>query len=36
LSLSYDHRLIDGAYAVRFLRFIVEALEEPFKILLEG
>ena len=36
LSLSYDHRLIDGADAVRFLRFIVEALEEPFKILLEG
>lgn len=36
LSLSYDHRLIDGADAVRFLRFIVEGLEEPFKILLEG
>jgi pyruvate dehydrogenase E2 component (dihydrolipoamide acetyltransferase) len=29
LSLSYDHRVIDGADAVRFLRFIVEALEHP-------
>lgn len=35
LSLSYDHRLIDGADAARFLRWIVEALENPFKILLE-
>ena len=29
LSLSYDHRVIDGADAVRFLRWIVEALEQP-------
>jgi pyruvate dehydrogenase E2 component (dihydrolipoamide acetyltransferase) len=36
LSLSYDHRLIDGADAARFLRWVVEALENPFKILLEG
>ncbi len=36
LSLSYDHRLIDGADAVRFLRWVVEALEEPFKLSLEG
>ncbi|RJP60498.1 MAG: dihydrolipoyllysine-residue acetyltransferase [Ignavibacteriales bacterium] len=34
LSLSYDHRIIDGADAIRFLRWIVEALENPFKILL--
>lgn len=27
LSLSYDHRLIDGADAARFVRFIVEQLE---------
>ncbi|NNG26340.1 MAG: biotin/lipoyl-binding protein [Ignavibacteriaceae bacterium] len=33
LSLSYDHRIIDGADAARFLRFIVEALEQPLKIL---
>ena len=29
LSLSYDHRLIDGADAARFLRWVVEALEQP-------
>jgi pyruvate dehydrogenase E2 component (dihydrolipoamide acetyltransferase) len=29
LSLSYDHRVIDGADAVRFLRVIVEMLEQP-------
>lgn len=34
LSLSYDHRIIDGADAIRFLRFVVEALEQPFKLLL--
>jgi pyruvate dehydrogenase E2 component (dihydrolipoamide acetyltransferase) len=34
LSLSYDHRIIDGADAIRFLRFIVEALEQPIKLLL--
>jgi pyruvate dehydrogenase E2 component (dihydrolipoamide acetyltransferase) len=32
LSLSYDHRIIDGADAIRFLRWVCEALEEPFKI----
>jgi pyruvate dehydrogenase E2 component (dihydrolipoamide acetyltransferase) len=34
LSLSYDHRIIDGADAIRFLRFVVEALENPIKLLL--
>ncbi len=29
LSLSYDHRLIDGADGARFLRFICEAIEKP-------
>ena len=33
LSLSYDHRLIDGADAIRFLRWIVAALENPYKFL---
>ncbi|WP_027881207.1 2-oxo acid dehydrogenase subunit E2 [Meiothermus rufus] len=28
-SLSYDHRLIDGADAARFCRFVAELLEEP-------
>ncbi|MBA2303615.1 MAG: 2-oxo acid dehydrogenase subunit E2 [Acidobacteria bacterium] len=30
LSLSYDHRVIDGAAAARFLRWVCEAFEEPF------
>ena len=30
LSLSYDHRIIDGADAIRFLRWVVNALENPF------
>ncbi len=36
LSLSYDHRLIDGAAAARFLRWVCEALENPILISLEG
>jgi pyruvate dehydrogenase E2 component (dihydrolipoamide acetyltransferase) len=34
LSLSYDHRIIDGADAARFLRWICEALEQPLKMLM--
>jgi pyruvate dehydrogenase E2 component (dihydrolipoyllysine-residue acetyltransferase) len=34
LSLSYDHRVIDGADAARFLRWICEALEQPFLLAL--
>jgi pyruvate dehydrogenase E2 component (dihydrolipoamide acetyltransferase) len=29
LSLSYDHRVIDGADAARFLRFVAEGIEQP-------
>ena len=36
LSLSYDHRLIDGADAARFLRWVVEALEQPFLLSVQG
>ena len=36
LSLSYDHRIIDGADAARFLRWIAEAMEEPLLMALEG
>ena len=36
LSLSYDHRLIDGADAIRFLRWVVDALEHPFTLTLRG
>ena len=35
LALSYDHRLIDGKDAVRFLVAIKELVEDPAKILLE-
>jgi pyruvate dehydrogenase E2 component (dihydrolipoamide acetyltransferase) len=30
LSLSYDHRVIDGADAARFLRWVCDAFEQPF------
>ena len=36
LSLSYDHRIIDGADAIRFLRWIIEGLENPFFTLLNS
>lgn len=36
LSLSYDHRLIDGADGARFIRWLVEALEQPFAMILQG
>ncbi len=34
LSISYDHRIIDGADAARFLRWICEVLEQPLTMLL--
>ena len=36
LSLSYDHRVIDGADAIRFLRWVVEAIEQPFTLAVRG
>ncbi|MGC8738898.1 MAG: dihydrolipoamide acetyltransferase family protein [Candidatus Hydrogenedens sp.] len=35
LSLSYDHRVIDGAESARFVRWICNALENPWNIFLE-
>ncbi len=35
LALSYDHRLIDGADAVRFLVAVKESLEDPARMLLD-
>lgn len=32
LSLSYDHRIIDGANAARFLNWVVEALQNPLSM----
>jgi pyruvate dehydrogenase E2 component (dihydrolipoamide acetyltransferase) len=34
LSLSYDHRVIDGADAARFLRWICDSLEQPMTLFL--
>src|SRR5262249_49814865 len=34
LSLSYDHRVIDGAAAARFTRFVAELLEQPLRMVL--
>jgi pyruvate dehydrogenase E2 component (dihydrolipoamide acetyltransferase) len=36
LALTYDHRLIDGAAAARFMRWICQAVEEPYLLTLEG
>ncbi|HET9233150.1 MAG TPA: 2-oxo acid dehydrogenase subunit E2, partial [Candidatus Eisenbacteria bacterium] len=36
LSISYDHRVIDGAEAARFLRWMAETFEEPMQLALEG
>lgn len=35
LSLSYDHRIIDGADAARFLRWVCDSLENPFAMYME-
>ncbi|NBF40611.1 MAG: branched-chain alpha-keto acid dehydrogenase subunit E2 [Spirochaetes bacterium] len=36
LSLSYDHRVIDGADGARFLRWICDVMENPLYADLEG
>lgn len=36
LSLTFDHQLIDGAEAARFLNLVVNYLEDPDLMLLEG
>ena len=34
LSLSYDHRVVDGAAAGRFLNDVIDYLQSPGKLLL--
>jgi 2-oxoglutarate dehydrogenase E2 component (dihydrolipoamide succinyltransferase) len=36
LAMSYDHRIVDGSEAVRFLVKIKELVEDPETLLLEG
>jgi pyruvate dehydrogenase E2 component (dihydrolipoamide acetyltransferase) len=36
LSLSYDHRVIDGAIAARFTRRLAEMLENPYQLLIHA
>lgn len=36
LSLSFDHRLVDGAEAARFLKEVIRLLEDPGELLLEA
>lgn len=35
LALSYDHRIVDGADAVRFLVHIKDAIEDPKRLMLD-
>jgi 2-oxoglutarate dehydrogenase E2 component (dihydrolipoamide succinyltransferase) len=36
LALTYDHRIIDGAEAVRFLVRIKQLVEDPASLAIEG
>jgi pyruvate dehydrogenase E2 component (dihydrolipoamide acetyltransferase) len=36
LSLTYDHRVIDGADGARFLRWICQTLENPLQLVMKG
>ncbi len=36
VALTYDHRIVDGSEAVRFLVTVKQLLEDPETMLLEG
>jgi 2-oxoglutarate dehydrogenase E2 component (dihydrolipoamide succinyltransferase) len=36
VALSYDHRIVDGSEAVRFLVRVKELVEDPAALMLEG
>ncbi len=36
LALSFDHRVVDGADAARFVNTIVESLQDPGKLLMRA
>jgi pyruvate dehydrogenase E2 component (dihydrolipoamide acetyltransferase) len=35
LSVSYDHRIIDGAEGARFIKWVAEALQKPFLLAIQ-
>ena len=35
LSLSFDHRVLDGAYATRFMNSVIETIQDPKRLLAE-
>ena len=36
VAMSYDHRVVDGATAARFLNEVIDLLQSPGKLLLAG
>jgi 2-oxoglutarate dehydrogenase E2 component (dihydrolipoamide succinyltransferase) len=36
IALTYDHRIVDGSEAVRFLVTVKRMIEDPVTLLLEG
>ncbi|MBI3326450.1 MAG: 2-oxo acid dehydrogenase subunit E2 [Nitrospinae bacterium] len=36
LSLSFDHRVVDGADVIRFLQVVMQLLEDPIRLLVES
>jgi pyruvate dehydrogenase E2 component (dihydrolipoamide acetyltransferase) len=36
LSLTYDHRVIDGDDGARFLRWICRTIENPLQLVMKG
>jgi 2-oxoisovalerate dehydrogenase E2 component (dihydrolipoyl transacylase) len=36
LSLSFDHRVVDGAEGARFLKDVADILEQPGRAMLLG
>jgi pyruvate/2-oxoglutarate dehydrogenase complex dihydrolipoamide acyltransferase (E2) component len=36
LSLAFDHRVVDGVEAARFLNVVIRHLEDPNLMLIEG
>ena len=36
MSLGHDHRLVDGADGARFMQWIVDAIDNPLLLALEG